>query len=385
MILIAGMHRSGTSAVSRLLNLLGVYLGEELLEPKEGVNAAGFWENEIGVEINEALFGSLDSEWFDYLPWPDRWWEKAPATDFLPIIRSFVRNSLGGRRLVGVKDPRLCRLLPLWHAAAAAETERVSVVLPFRHPDEVAESLFKRDCIPHEAGYFLWLTYQLDAQRYSERLPHIFVPFDALFEDWKAVAQRIAEVCGVSWQTDPSAIEDEIADEIRPELRHRAPSGLHAGSSKARELALGVFEEMNTASEAGRTVQFDSARGEYHRLLDAAGTQPRIALEAMRRMIEARQELMSLGGEHAYALEVVNERDRTIEDLNAEISKRIAENAEREQELVRKRERLDVQWLRLRELRDRVRDQDTEIRGLKGRLAELENHWLWRWYRRLRH
>ena len=53
---IAGMHRSGTSMVAKLLSLCGVYLGgEEELMPPDNYNADGYWENLGFVEINNSL------------------------------------------------------------------------------------------------------------------------------------------------------------------------------------------------------------------------------------------------------------------------------------------------------------------------------------------
>ena len=57
---IAGMHRSGTSMVARLVNLLGVDLGPEGEQPRPAPdNVAGFWEDPRFVALSdEALAGS---------------------------------------------------------------------------------------------------------------------------------------------------------------------------------------------------------------------------------------------------------------------------------------------------------------------------------------
>ncbi len=44
-ILVLGMHRSGTSAITRLLNILGADLGINLLPGAQTINEPGFWEN----------------------------------------------------------------------------------------------------------------------------------------------------------------------------------------------------------------------------------------------------------------------------------------------------------------------------------------------------
>jgi hypothetical protein len=63
-ILILGMHRSGTSALSGTLNLLDVYLGSELMKPMEQ-NLKGFYENTRLYKVNEKLLKQINSRWDD--------------------------------------------------------------------------------------------------------------------------------------------------------------------------------------------------------------------------------------------------------------------------------------------------------------------------------
>ena len=51
-ILVVGMHRSGTSALTRVLNLLGAELGEGLMAPAPG-NPGGFWEKREVADLND--------------------------------------------------------------------------------------------------------------------------------------------------------------------------------------------------------------------------------------------------------------------------------------------------------------------------------------------
>ena len=53
-IIVLGMHRSGTSALARVLNLLGVDLGTNLLPAAED-NETGFWEHRDLVLVNEEV------------------------------------------------------------------------------------------------------------------------------------------------------------------------------------------------------------------------------------------------------------------------------------------------------------------------------------------
>ncbi|HJP99138.1 MAG TPA: hypothetical protein VJ862_11295, partial [Rhodanobacteraceae bacterium] len=77
-ILVLGMHRSGTSAVTRCLNLLGAEVGSKLLPPAED-NRSGFWEHAEVVAVHEELLGDLDRVWHDGRALPEGWLLSAAA------------------------------------------------------------------------------------------------------------------------------------------------------------------------------------------------------------------------------------------------------------------------------------------------------------------
>ena len=64
-ILVAGMHRSGTSALTRVLGSLGCSLPNTLMEANE-YNAAGYWESTEVVALNDAVLESAGSAWDDW-------------------------------------------------------------------------------------------------------------------------------------------------------------------------------------------------------------------------------------------------------------------------------------------------------------------------------
>src|SRR5262249_18384300 len=62
---VAGMHRSGTSMIAKLLHLGGIDFGshEEMLPPSEH-NPDGYWERARFVALNDALLTTLDGSWY---------------------------------------------------------------------------------------------------------------------------------------------------------------------------------------------------------------------------------------------------------------------------------------------------------------------------------
>src|SRR2546430_7862103 len=76
--LVMGMHRSGTSAVTRVLNLLGLRLPRDLLSPAKS-NELGFWEGREVVALNDNILLGLNRDWADPKPLPTAWhtWPRA--------------------------------------------------------------------------------------------------------------------------------------------------------------------------------------------------------------------------------------------------------------------------------------------------------------------
>src|ERR1043166_5359212 len=111
---IAGMHRSGTSMVTRLLNLCGLDLGpaEHLMEPAPD-NPEGFWESMPFLRINEELLQALDGRW-DRPPEDLRDWA---AADELAAYRERAAGfpaEFGLKEPWGWKDPRNSLTLGFW-------------------------------------------------------------------------------------------------------------------------------------------------------------------------------------------------------------------------------------------------------------------------------
>src|ERR1700679_93072 len=144
-VLVLGPSRSGTSAITRLLALLGVELGpEQALLPPAGENAKGFFEHRPIVRINKELLERLGGSWSEP-PRPAAGWEQDAALgDLRARAREVLRADFGQARLWGFKDPRTSLTLPFWEGLLGGEA---SYVICHRRPLDSARSLEQRNQI----------------------------------------------------------------------------------------------------------------------------------------------------------------------------------------------------------------------------------------------
>lgn len=216
-VIVLGMHRSGTSALAGALNILGVDLGENLLIPDE-YNVKGFYENWGMVNINIEILNFIGGDWHNPTPFEENWWKSEHLGFIRERISSFLMT-FNDKALIGFKDPRLCRLLPIW----LIEMEKLSIkpvfVIPLRDPYEVCSSLKKRDCFSREKSLLLWMIHNIEAERYSRNYPRVVVTYNDLLSQPVKVMETISAGLDIKfpyWENK----KDELSDFIEKELKH---------------------------------------------------------------------------------------------------------------------------------------------------------------------
>jgi GT2 family glycosyltransferase len=234
-LLILGMHRSGTSALTRILNLLGVELGSQLL-PSHATNETGFWEHIAIVRANEQILQLLDSSWFDTAPLPEKWWTFKTLAPLRQYLNEVLHQEFAHCPLWAIKDPRLCRLLPFWlsegergkekggRRKALSGGEALHFIIIIRHPLEVAQSLEVRDGLSYNTSLRLWLEYVLASVENSQGYSRVFVTYDELLQDWRATIHKIAQTFDIKWLNSVESVSAEVEAFLNPTLKHHEVS-----------------------------------------------------------------------------------------------------------------------------------------------------------------
>lgn len=213
-LVVLGMHRSGTSCVAGLLQLLGAYAGAPgafLSNPSE--NPRGFVErNDLHMACVDAL-RRRGGDWSVPLGWDESALPAACAQlrhDWEPIALE-----LAAQAPWLIKEPRLCLL----YGEIADRVAQPVFIHVVRAPTAVAASVRRRDGLTAAHALALWEHYNLAAAALAAGGPAVVVDYHALLQQPRSQARRLwltLESFGVRGLRLPD--DEEIGAWIGPSL-----------------------------------------------------------------------------------------------------------------------------------------------------------------------
>ena len=220
-ILVIGMHRSGTSAVSGLLAEMGVFMGKSLFAAQKGVNEKGFYENSELVGLNEQILDKLLWSWDDPLATCDDKYLPELDIGFDKKGKLVIANDYGNQSAWGMKDPRTTLLLPFWKKIIDQSDIDVTYVLMVRSPLEVYASLKKRDGFSLEKSLMLWINYTLSGYFNSVEKNLFILAYERLLDSPQVVAKELAKAASLKVEFDPDSlnfIDKKLKNQVNIEV-----------------------------------------------------------------------------------------------------------------------------------------------------------------------
>lgn len=221
-VVVLGMHRSGTSAITRGLKVLGVDLGDDLLPAESGNNEKGFFEDATITAYNEELLAALGHAWDSLVPISAEELESSITHTHKVRATEHLRGKIADIKCFGVKDPRMARLLPFWQEIFVELGLSVSYVVAFRNPKNVAHSLVKRNEFEVEKGYFLWLEHMLFSLKYSQGASRIFVNYELMLKEPERQLRRISKSLGLPFDPLGQEFQEYHKQFLQHSLQHNS-------------------------------------------------------------------------------------------------------------------------------------------------------------------
>lgn len=371
-ILVAGMHRSGTSATAGALARLGIALGDRLLAPGED-NPKGYFENERAVGIHERLLRRLGRRWDDVRELPRDWAAGAAARRARQSIERLVRDEFAGERVWAVKDPRICRFLPLWLETLPQVGVEAVVLMVARKPSEVAGSIARRNGWQPELGYLLWLRHVLEAEAASRNTRRTLITYDSLLAQPDRCLADALRTLGVAVPGLAGGLQSFVEAGQRHVRGGEPPAGRFGRiAERAYDVLCGIAEGSAGWSqlEPVRTAFDEAWRENGHAIAAVAEMAVHASLEGDRltfRLVHAQSQLRA---QLLWSEEAV----RRQEDLQREcgdLRSRLAAQIRWSEEAVRKEEALQAQCDGLRsQLAAQIRWSEEAVRKEEALQAE---------------
>ncbi len=242
--------------------------------------------------------------------------------------------------LWGLKDPRMCRLMPLWldiFKEVDCDPYFVHVV---RNPVEVAESLRKRHGFSRRKSILLWMLHELEAEQWTRDYPRVFISFRQLLSNWPGTLEKISDVLQINFPVKISDIVDKVSDFLDLELKHHnRAEDLWAYDPDTPQCVLKAYSDFENASE-GQNSNFVASLSECRAEFEASMQ----AYPSAAMMEELRQQREKWLAERAGLAE-------RIQSLTAEVASRDS---------------------RISELETAVQAKEGENQGLAQRVKELD-------------
>ncbi len=239
-VVVLGMHRSGTSAATRLVNVLGPATCPPDAMVRGPWNPNGHFESRALMHLNNALLAQMGRTW---------WYPPPAGPDYDAVAARITTTTAQARRVFRRvhrvtpwvwKDPRTSVLVPFWRDALGPHLAAVVVV---RNPLEVAHSLRRRHGVPLSFGVALWERYNRLIVGHSAGMAVHVTRFDDLVTDprsWSEEARAFLAGLGMAlapMPPGPGPGEDVVDAGLR-HAEHSRDDLVAAGAAGATALAL---------------------------------------------------------------------------------------------------------------------------------------------------
>lgn len=235
-VLVLGMHRSGTSLCSHILSALGVDMSDDIdVNPS---NAGGHWERREIVEFHDRILSLFNRDYsghFHDFALPVAWWADPRVARIRREIVAFLEQRMG-EGYFGFKDPRTVRLMPVWHQIFNELRLAPKIVLCLRNPAQIGRSLDARDGLDPEIGEYRWLVHMMDFYRYTSKYDFCTIEYESWFNNPTVNIERLQKFLDLSWQQSESDLALLLSDIVDPTARHDDANRREASQPLVRTL-----------------------------------------------------------------------------------------------------------------------------------------------------
>ena len=378
-LLVLGMHRSGTSALTRVTSLLGADLPKTVMAPARS-NERGHWEPDRLVACHDRLLERLGSRWNDWQGIDVGALPAASRADFKRELSDLIDSEYAASNFFVLKDPRLCRMVPFYAELLREKGVEPHFLLPIRNPLAVISSLHDRDGMPAGQAGLFWLRHLLDAEFATRDASRAVISYEHLLRDWRPAMQRLGARLSIRWPRLPEDAAPDITAFLAGDLQHFAPSRRELAAR--RDVAEWIQHAYRALLDLETDPDNDAAIGALEKIRATFDAVSPIFGDALQREIDTkRAELAVARADAAAKAARIKQLDGDIAGLRAELLTRhrsigVLQNlaAGSESQLADARRQVAISEGTIKGLTAQVVGQQDEIARLTDELARARNN-----------
>ena len=243
LILVLGMKRSGTSALAKGLEVMGVSLGNYLMPPNE-FNKKGYWEDWDFHELNfEMLKACTKNRARRILALEEKETTYLLNSHYAERASQLLLKKMPQGQPLGVKIPTTSLLIPFWKKICEQLDISLSVVIALRNPVSVASSVAQSFEDLPEKSLWIWISSLLSSLIHSEGHERVLVDYDELIKNPSRQMERVAGALNL--KIDEEQLRGYSRHFIDPSLRHQFFPNYHfANHDLSLQLAVEIYDAL---------------------------------------------------------------------------------------------------------------------------------------------
>ena len=336
-VVVLGMHRSGTSLCSHILSIMGVDMVTEVRPAIDNPN--GHWERWDIVALHDRLLDHFNRSYFgpyhDF-PLPTAWWADPFVRQVENEFVELISGQLANVDVFGFKDPRTAKFIPMWNRIFRRLNLRPHYVLCIRNFADIGRSLEAREGLPRSVGELRSLLYVADILNSIVQAPSCIVRYETWFSDPAENMNALLEAVPGRPFLPPDLMMSTIQKIIDPALNH----GSRQGRSFSNALVESCYNQIDMALETGSRMDDLSM---LLRRIDWLRDGLADVVEVILKPFEAERGVFAQGQARVVDLEAsLTAVQRHVQYLQDEVQELQAARSSKDAELVELRSALDV-------------------------------------------
>lgn len=211
-VIVLGMHRTGSSLVSSILHHAGINMGDTC-QWKSYDNPAGFYEDKEFLSFNIRLLQKLNSNWYT-IPRMNDVINLMYDNKIINKVDTLIKKRQHKIKW-GFKDPRTVLTLPIYmHYLCNKHKNKTKLIFVYRNPVAVAKSLMIRNNFNLDFGLMLCNAYVKNMTMYMHdyEIDKLHVSYEELINKPESIKQITDFV--------DTKLTDKIKALVNPEYRH---------------------------------------------------------------------------------------------------------------------------------------------------------------------